>query len=157
MIGSVDLITRQFRKGSPFLNMILREGRVLYMDDSFRDWETLALEDIKQAEYLFAGSFYRGACFSAQQAIEKAIKGQLLKRGWDLEKIHQLRRLLTIGKTFDLNLEYEGSEVDFIDSIYRGRYPADEGLLPLKNPSKEDAGLAIEIARKFLRQLGYRK
>jgi HEPN domain-containing protein len=157
MIGSVDLITRQFRKGSPFLQMIQREGRVLFMDDSFREWATLALEDVQQAEYLFNGNFYRGACFSAQQAIEKAVKGELLKRGWELEKIHQLRRLLTIGRTFDLIFEYDGSEVDFIDSIYRGRYPADEGLLPLKSPSKEDAARALDIARKFLLQLGYRE
>jgi HEPN domain-containing protein len=154
MIGSVDLITRQFRKGSPFLTMIQKEGRVLFMDDSFRNWDALAMEDFKQAEYLFDGNFYRGACFSAQQAIEKAIKGELLKRGWELEKIHQLRRLLNIGTAFNLTLEYEGSEVDFIDSIFRGRYPADEGLLPLKNPSKEDAALALEISRKFLQQLG---
>jgi HEPN domain-containing protein len=157
MIGSVELITRQFRKGSPFLNMIQREGRILFMDDSFREWEALALEDIKQGDYLFKGNFFRGACFSAQQAIEKAVKGELLKRGWELEKIHQLRRLLNIGRTLDLTLEYEGSDVDFIDSIYRGRYPADEGLLPLKSPSKEDAGRALEIARKFLRQLGYKE
>jgi HEPN domain-containing protein len=155
LIGSVDLITLQFRKGSPFLKMIQNEGRILFMDDSFRDWEALALDDVKQAEYLFNGNFFRGACFSAQQAIEKAIKGELLKRGWELEKIHQLRRLLNIGRSFDLTLEYDGSDVDFIDSIYRGRYPADEGLLPLKSPSKEDAARALEIAWKFLHQLGY--
>jgi HEPN domain-containing protein len=157
MIGSVELITRQFRKGSPFLNMIQREGRILFMDDSFREWETLALEDIKQGDYLFNGNFFRGACFSAQQAIEKAVKGELLKKGWELEKIHHLRRLLNIGRTLNLTIEYEGSDLDFIDSIYRGRYPADEGLLPLKSPSKEDAARALEIARKFLRQLGYQE
>jgi HEPN domain-containing protein len=155
LIGSVDLVTRQFRKGSPFLKMIQREGRILYMDDSFREWDTLALEDIKQGDYLFKGNFFRGACFAAQQAIEKAVKGELLKRGWELERIHQLRRLLNIGRSFNLTLEYEGADVDFIDSIYRGRYPADEGLLPLKSPSKEDAARALMIAKNFLRQLRY--
>lgn len=47
LIGSLDLISRQFRKGSPFLKMIQREGRILFMDDSFREWETLAPDFFK--------------------------------------------------------------------------------------------------------------
>jgi HEPN domain-containing protein len=155
LIGSVDSITRQFRNGSPFLGMIQQEGRILFMDNSFREWETLAREDLNQGTYLSKGGFFRGACFAAQQAVEKAVKGELLKRGWELEKIHQLRRLLHIAKSFNLNLEYEGSAVDFIDSIYRGRYPAEEGLLPLKNPTREDAERALKTARDLLGQLGY--
>jgi len=31
------------------------------------------------------------------EAIEKAIKAELLSRGWELERIHNIRRLLTIG------------------------------------------------------------
>lgn len=145
LIGSLDLISRQFRKGSPFLKMIQREGRILFMDDSFREWEILALEDIKQGDYLFKGNFFRGACFAAQQAIEKAVKGELLKRvgtGKDssTEKAPEYRPFL---------------QPDPRDSIYRSRYPADEGLLPLKSPSKEDAERALTIAKQFLRQLGY--
>lgn len=153
-VASVDQITGYFRKGSPWLRLIQQEGRVLYMDESFRDWERLSLEDWEQAQYLLNGGFYRGVCFSSQQAVERALKGEMLRRGWELEKIHSLRRLLSIARSLELKLDYDGDDIDFMDSIYRGRYPAEEGLLPLQSPSKEDAQRAVEVARRFLKQLG---
>lgn len=30
-------------------------------------------------------------------------------------------------------------DIDFIERIYRGRYPAAEGLLPIGEPTMEDA------------------
>ena len=128
-VASVDRITRNFREGSPFLRLVQKEGRVLYMKNSMKEWIGLALEDFRQAKYLFKGSFYRGACFAAQQAVEKAIKAELLQRGWDLD------------------------DIDFMDSIYRGRYPAEEGLLPLNAPTAEDASRAISTAEGVLKQL----
>ena len=40
-----------------------------------------------------------------------------------------------------------------MDEIYRGRYPAESGLLPLGTPTKEDADRAAYIARRILRVL----
>lgn len=152
-VFSVDTLTQKFRKGSPFLRLIQREGRILYMQESFREWDKLALEDFAQAKYLLEGGYYRGACFNAQQSVEKAIKGELLRRGWELERIHIIRRLLNISKSYNLHFQYEGSDIDFMDSIYRGRYPAEEGLLPLTVPTQEDAERAIKIAENLLGQL----
>ena len=154
--ASQNRVTEIFRQGSPFLRLIQREGRVLYMKDSIREWTELALDDFRQAEYLFKGKFYRGACFAAQQAVEKAIKAELLRRGWDLEKIHSIRRLLNILKDHGLRVlcdDDDDDNIDFMDSIYRGRYPAEEGLLPLKVPTGNDASRAINIAKDILEQL----
>ena len=123
------------------------------MKNSMKEWIGLALEDFRQAKYLFEGSFYRGACFAAQQAVEKAIKAELLKRGWDLEKIHNIRRLLSISEDYNLDIECDDDDIDFMDSIYRGRYPAEEGLLPLNTPTAEDASRAISMAEGVLKQL----
>ncbi|MBW2002718.1 MAG: HEPN domain-containing protein [Deltaproteobacteria bacterium] len=152
-VASVDRITRNFREGSPFLRLVQKEGRVLYMKNSMKEWIGLTLEDFRQAKYLFEGSFYRGACFAAQQAVEKAIKTELLKRGWDLEKIHNIRRLLSISEDYNLDIECDDDDIDFMDSIYRGRYPAEEGLLPLNTPTAEDASRAISTAEGVLKQL----
>ncbi len=152
-VASVDRITRNFREGSPFLRLVQKEGRVLYMKNSMKEWIGLALEDFRQAKYLFEGSFYRGACFASQQAVEKAIKAELLKRGWDLEKIHNIRRLLSISEDYNLDIECDDDDIDFMDSIYRGRYPAEEGLLPLNTPTAEDASRAISTAEGVLKQL----
>jgi predicted nucleotidyltransferase len=104
-VASVDQITGFFRKGSPWLRLIQQEGKVLYMDESFCEWGRLSLEYWEQAQYLLKGEFYRGACFSSQQAVERALKGEMLRRGWELGKTHSLRRLLSIAGTLELKLE----------------------------------------------------
>lgn len=152
-VASIDMITSSFREGSPFLNLIQKEGRILYMKNSRKEWIELAQEDLRQAEYLFNGEFHRGACFAAQQAVEKAIKAELLKRGWELEKIHHIRRLISISSDYGLHIACDEDDVDFIDSIYRGRYPVEEGLLPLKVPGHDDANRAISIAKSIFRQV----
>jgi len=154
LVATADAITQEFRKGSPFLAIVQKEGRLLFMRDSVKEWVQLANEDLRQAEYLFDGAFYRGACFAAQQAAEKAIKAALLQKGWELERPHNIRRLLSMAEEFGLNMAWDDEDVDFIDSIYRGRYPAEEGLLPLKHPSVNDARRTIAFARKVLTQLG---
>ena len=123
------------------------------MKNAIEEWKELAFDDLRQARYLLTGKFYRGACFGAQQAVEKVIKWELLKRGWDLEKIHNIRRLLNISEKFDLYIDCKDDDTDFMDSIYRGRYPAEEGLLPLKYPTREDASRAISIAEGIFSQL----
>ena len=130
-IISFDTLNREFRKGSPFLRLIQKEGRALYVKESLEKWREYAREDFNQAKYLLKGDYYRGACFSSQQAIEKSIKAELLGRGWELEKIHNVRRLMAIAEDHNLHVVLEDQDIDFIDSVYRGRDPAEEGLLPL--------------------------
>jgi HEPN domain-containing protein len=43
------------------------------------------------AQYLYNGDFFRGACYNAQQAVEKTLKARLLTKGWQLEKIHNMK------------------------------------------------------------------
>ena len=40
-----------------------------------------------------------------------------------------------------------------MDSIYRGRHPAEEGLLPLKALTRKDSLRAIKIADNIIGQL----
>lgn len=152
-VATSDTITAEFRKGSPFLAAVQKEGRLLFMRDSVKEWVRLAGEDLRQAEYLFAGEFYRGASFAAQQAAEKGLKAALLQKGWELERVHNIRRLLGISGDYGLNIGCDDADVDFIDSIYRGRYPAEEGLLPIKYPAAADARRAIAIAKNVLNQI----
>jgi HEPN domain-containing protein len=42
-------------------------------------------------------------------------------------------------------------ETVFIDNIYRGRYPIETGLLPLGEPSAEDAEKAVGIAKRTVK------
>lgn len=152
---SIDRLSYHFKRGSPFLRLVQREGKLLYMKDFINQWIRLSKEDLDQASYLLKGGYYRGACFHSQQAAEKALKARLLEKGWELEKTHSIRRLLAIAEPYRIGISVDEEDMDFMDSIYRGRYPADEGLLPLRPPTKEDAERALSAAQEVLKQLGF--
>ena len=137
---------KQLHSGEPFLISVLKEGRVLYMNNYVNEWLRQSEEELRTARYLLDGSFYRSACYHAEQAIEKYIKAHLIEKGWDLEKTHSIRRLLAIGEENSLRFDIEEADIVLIDSIYRGRYPGEAGLLPHGEPGSEDAERAVKIA-----------
>lgn len=53
------------------------------MADRSRDWLDQATRDLEHARWSVKGGFYEGACFVAQQAAEKAVKGVYQKLGGD--------------------------------------------------------------------------
>lgn len=140
-----------YLKGSPFLQLIFKEGRFLYMRDAERVWIQQAEEDLKMAEVLMANEYYRGACFHSQQAAEKTLKALLLSKGWELERTHRVDRLISVAEDYGIKIEISDDDVSFIDSIYRGRYPAEAGLMPLGEPTKADAERTAGIARHILK------
>lgn len=58
--------------------------------DKTKGWLTLAEEDLKWAKASFEDKIYRGTCFAAQQAAEKALKAFLVSRDKLAPKIHDL-------------------------------------------------------------------
>ena len=149
----VSTFKEYFAKGSPFLWLVLKEGRYLYMKDAVKEWLKQAEEELHTAVYLLEGGFFNGACYHAQQAIEKKIKAVLLKKGWELEKIHSLERLIAIAEDYKIQVDISDEEIIFIDSIYRSRYPGEADLLPLGEPLKSDAEKAIDIAEGIMKNL----
>jgi HEPN domain-containing protein/predicted nucleotidyltransferase len=141
-------------KGSPFLATIQNEGRLLYMKNAADEWLRQSGEEFETSRYLVGGEFFKGACYHAQQSIEKAMKAALLSRGWMLEKIHSVARLAALWSDHGIKGALTEEEILFIDGIYRGRYPAEEGLLPLGSPGKDDAARALRIAAKVLKKTG---
>jgi len=144
---------QQIRAGAPFLNAVLKEGRVLYMNNHVKEWLRQADEEHNTARYLAEGGFYRSACYHAEQAIEKFLKAQLISKGWDLEKTHSIKRLLILAKEYGLKFDLPEEDVAFVDSIYRGRYPTEAGLLPQGEPDAEDAQRAVALAGALLERL----
>ena len=146
----LKVFREHYARGSPFLQLIMREGRVLYMKDAVREWIRQSEEELGMAAYLLEGGYFKGACYHAQQSIEKSVKSMLLSKGWPLEKTHSLERLVAVGKDYRVRLPLSDEEIVFVDNIYRGRYPAEAGLLPLGEPSKADAERALRIAKRVL-------
>jgi HEPN domain-containing protein len=135
-----------FRTGSPFLRTIIREGRLLYMENAESTWLKEASEELNAARFLAKGRFWKMTCFHCQQAMEKWIKGRLIGKGWELERVHSLARLVSLAADFRIILDLPDNDVTFIDTIYRGRYPGEAGLLPLGEPTEADAHRALAIA-----------
>ncbi len=146
-----DALSRVSSQKSPFLRTIVREGRLVYMKDADREWMRQAREELDTANYLFRGKYNKGCCYHAQQALEKGIKSRLLKKGWELEKTHSIARLVALSQEFRIRIGLTDEDIVFMDSIYRGRYPAEEGLLPFREPSALDAEKAIHIAGKIVK------
>jgi HEPN domain-containing protein/predicted nucleotidyltransferase len=148
----VSKYLKHLQSGEPFLNTVLKEGRVLYMNNYVNEWLRQSDEELRIARYLSDGNFYRSACYHAEQSIEKYLKAHLIAKGWDLEKTHSIRRLLAMAEDNGLRFELEEADIVFMDSIYRGRYPAEAGLLPQGEPDSEAAERAVKIAAHFLQQ-----
>jgi HEPN domain-containing protein/predicted nucleotidyltransferase len=140
------------RKGSPFLRLIAEEGRSLYMKNAMQEWLKQAEEELDTARYLFQGCYFKSCCYHAQQAIEKTMKALLFKKGWDLEKTHSMRRLIEIGRDYNIKTNMTDDDVVFVDNIYRGRYPIETGLLPLGEPTSDDAERAVKIAERVVKK-----
>lgn len=122
------------------------------MNNHVNEWLRQSDEELRTASYLLDGNFYRSACYHAEQAIEKFLKAHLIEKGWDLEKTHSIRRLVAISKENGLLINFEETDIVFIDSIYRGRYPGEAGLLPHGEPDIQDAERAVKIASQMLQQ-----
>lgn len=152
-ILSRSVLRRYFFSGSPFLRLIQREGRCLYMKEAIQQWFAQAKDEFSMAEVLLNSGHYRGACFHAQQSVEKALKGTLLHAGWELERTHSLRKLVAIGKRYGVGEILSEDDVDFIDSVYRGRYPAEEGLLPTGEPTREESERIVQAVSTALKRL----
>jgi len=148
-----SVLRRYFLSGSPFLRLIQREGRCLYMKEAIQQWFAQAKDEFSMAEVLLTSGHYRGACFHAQQAVEKALKGTLLRAGWELERTHSLRKLAAIGKRYGVEEILSEDDMDFIDSVYRGRYPAEEGLLPTGEPTREETERIVHAVSTALKRL----
>ena len=77
----------------------------------------------------------------------------LLERGWELEKIHGIHRLTVVAEDHGVPVILQPADIDFVDEIYRGSYPAESGLLPLGTPSREEAERAVALARNSVQEM----
>lgn len=66
-----------------------------------QSWLKKALDDLEWTKANIREKVYYGACFTAQQSVEKALKGYLLSKGKIARKIHDVGALLEECSKFD--------------------------------------------------------
>jgi HEPN domain-containing protein len=112
------------------------------------DWLRKAEEDFKRVKARLEEGDIEDAAFHLQQAIEKALKGFLLFKGWRLKKIHDLEALLDDAVKYQSSLEqfrellqqvtgyylverYPGFEVESSEEEVKRAYQQTKSLLSL--------------------------
>ncbi|MBI4671652.1 MAG: HEPN domain-containing protein [Chloroflexi bacterium] len=160
------------RKKPFFRDQILGKGRVLWarhpeifappppltpeereqvMIENFEDWIQRAREDLRMAELAWENQIWNQACFHSQQAIEKSLKGLIVRRenltAPFTHEIVILAALLPADWFDDLQAEFTR-----INGFYAPtRYPtAEPGELPERPVNRQDAEIAIKTARQVV-------
>lgn len=92
------------------------------------DWFVLAKERLESADAL-VGS--RGVCLSAvellQESVERYLKGFLISRGWELERIHDLNRLLDFCMDYSVDFNRFVPLVQSLtEQFWAQHYPGDD-------------------------------
>ena len=142
-----------FSIGSPFIEEVVETGRVIYMRKATESWVKDAEDELSSAQILFEHEKHRGACYHSQQCVEKGLKAMILEKGEKPEKIHDIVELLNEAKRLGWKVDLSVDDAVFLNSIYRGRYPTEEGLLPHGEPTKEDAEMATTSAEVFMKSI----
>lgn len=123
------------------------------MVDSLRffDWLKAGESDLKSAEILYKyDGDYGIVAFHCQQAIEKTLKGFLLKETQELETGHSLVFLIKKAQKIDEGFKAFIKDCAYINQFYiETRYPADEPMILEKGEAQECIKIVGQI-RKFV-------
>lgn len=139
--------------GSSFIEELMETGRVLYMRKATEAWLRECEEEHRMATLLLDHGLFRGTCLHSQQAVEKGLKAFLIEQGARPARTHDVVELR--GQVVDRGWTPELSVDDavWLNSVYRARYPTEEGLLPHGDPTAEDARRAATTVGCFLDDL----
>jgi|SRR3989344_1085057 len=109
-------------------------------DTAAASWFAKALDDLKWTEANIRESIFYGACFTAQQAVEKALKAYLLAHGKNVRKIHDISALLEeCGKFDESLLHLRETLLPLVDYYVQTRYPDAGDFIGYTKEKAEDA------------------
>jgi len=116
-----------------------------------KDWFDEANGDLEHARHDLQGGFYNWACFSSQQAAEKATKAVFQKMGaeaWGHSVADLLREL---GKTHDISEELLNHALELDKAYIPARYPnAHPSGSPRTRYTKEEGKRLIAYAERVI-------
>jgi HEPN domain-containing protein/predicted nucleotidyltransferase len=153
IVYTPDEIRHLYSIGSPFVEEIVEKGRLLYMRKATSAWMREAEEELESASVLREHERYRAACYHSQQAVKKGLKAVIIEKGKKPEITHDVVELhnAVTGMGVDSGLSVD--DAVYLNSIYKGRYPTEEGLLPHGEPSKADTERAVLSAERLIERL----
>jgi HEPN domain-containing protein len=123
--------------------------------DEGERWLRQARRDVDDARYNQAGGRYHLACFLAQQAAEKALKGYLYAQGEDRAWGHSVADLARQAAEYDARFEALISVGGGLDRHYiPTRYPNGlPGGIPAEAFDADDAEKALRQSQYIISQI----
>lgn len=117
-----------------------------------RRWLRQAEKDLDDARFVLSGRRYNLACFLAQQAAEKAVKGLLYALGAEDVWGHSVAELCRDAASLAPDFEPLVSQGAVLDKYYiPTRYPDSlPGGIPAEAFEEEDADRAIRLAEHII-------
>lgn len=121
------------------------------LDEAAR-WIRQAREDLRAADYLVERGIYNIACFLAQQAAEKALKGYLYGQGQDVVWGHSVAELAAEAASRQPAFSDVAQVGAYLDRFYiPTRYPNGlPGGIPADSFTHQDASRALDEAQKLI-------
>jgi HEPN domain-containing protein len=123
------------------------------MVDSLRynEWLEKASRDIKSAKVLKENDCGNDVvAFHCQQAVEKSLKGYLLKQTMQVAEGHSLIYLCKEASAYNLSFKKHIKDCAFVNQYYiETRYPADMPLIV----SDDEVNECISIAEKIYKMV----
>ncbi len=120
------------------------------MSERWKDWLTQAERDLEHAAMAAEQGFYEWACFSAQQAAEKALKAVYLFRNAEAWGHSVASLLKNLPEKASEDLIEKGAKLDrfYLPTRYANSF---ESGAPMEYFFKTDAEEAIENAKEIIR------
>jgi len=82
------------------------------------------------------------------------LKAPIIDKGERPERVHDIIGLANRVKIAGWDISFSTDDMVFLNSIYKGRYPTEEGLLPHGLPGEGDARRALNAAETAMKQIG---
>ncbi|MDA8337308.1 MAG: HEPN domain-containing protein [Peptococcaceae bacterium] len=116
---------------------------------SVKEWLSFSQTDLEDGEVLFQRDRFTGACFHAQQAAEKALKGFMVYSNIPHPKKHDLIELNDLCITINTAFNGLREKLITLNQFYiPSRYPdAAAGMAPDGVPTKDLSRKALDYAR----------
>ena len=114
----------------------------------YKKWLNYAQDDLSWTEANIKEQVWYGACFTAQQAAEKALKAFLISQEENIKKIHDLRALLEECIRIDQSFEQLRENCAILNAYYApSRYP---DIAEFIDFTQEKAKEAYLLAKKIV-------
>lgn len=121
--------------------------------EELKRWLKQAKHDLEAAEIDLKNKFFADACYSAEQAAQKALKGYLYSKGSPLVWKHSVKELVAECSGYDNTFSdlFEAGKI--LDQYYiPTRYPdvLAPPAVPFESYTENQAVEAVELAKKIL-------